>query len=167
METANANDGNLSYILLNYTTYLNHNASRATSWASWFNQNWTDCSNATTLFGQQSSFRDCVVYPNISRDIRKGTFSKSAELTANLTQDPALAQNITTTISDCLVGLCASASGCSKVEKCSTALLMLNDTTLSAQATRDCWYHICQDQKLKVNLDIAGIGVSMVIRFHT
>lgn len=166
MATASA-DSDISYILLNYTTYLNKNASSAADWASRFNQNWTDCSNATTLFGQRSSIRDCVVYPNISRDIRQGTFLKSANLSAHLVQNTTLAQDITTTISDCLIGLCASVQGCSKQDKCSTALLLLNDTTLSAEATNDCWYNICSNQTVKVNPDIAGIGVRLVIWIHT
>lgn len=160
--SAYSNENSISYILLDYATYLNKNASSAADWASRLNQNWADCSNATKLFGQRSSIKDCVVYPNISRDIREGTFSNSANLSAHLIQNTTLAQDITTTISDCLIGLCASVHGCSKQEKCSTALLLLNDTTLSAEATKDCWYNLCEIQTIKVNTDIAGIGVGLV-----
>lgn len=103
------------------------------------------------------------MYPNISRGIRKGTFSKSANLAAHLIQNTTLAKDITTTISDCFIGLCASVQYCSKHNNCSTALLLLNDTTLSAKATKDCWNNICENHTVKVNPDIAGVGVGKLV----
>ena len=150
-------------IFTDYTTLIEESPPLAANWSSWFNQYGTDCSDATALFSRRMFFMNCFVYPRISRDISLGNFT--ANLSVGLIPKTTLAQNITGTISACVQGLCGTLSDCNEINECSPTVLMINDTTLSAQAISDCWLEVCQRQATTVNPDIAGIGVRVFLQF--
>ncbi|KAI9879750.1 MAG: hypothetical protein M1830_007375 [Pleopsidium flavum] len=147
----------------------------ALNWSSWFNHHeppcleskecGTDCTNARTLFSDQLSFINCVVYPNISRDVSQGIFPDTGEaLAIGFENDTALANNVTLTVSSCLIGFCDTISSCKNnlTSSCSSDTLLLDEAILSAHATRDCWYTICSQRvKPTANPDIAGVGITV------
>ena len=150
----------IEYVLTEYIDDLNSHPADALKWSSWFNENGIECANATYLFSERLPFMNCYVYPNISRALSQGTFSTSANIETALVSNTTLAQDVTAIISDCLIGLCGTLSYCENTRSCLSTSLLLNESTLSAQATYDCWNSICSQQTFTATPDIAGIGVS-------
>jgi len=127
--------------------------------------NWTDfCSNPSFVFLGYDGFLGCLLYPNVTRNVRDGI------LPANLsdvgfsppnTTANAVSREVRSIIPTCLVAYCASQPVCAASSTCNVGNLFTNNYQLSAQGVGECWQSLCSLNVQSVNSDIAGIGVSL------
>lgn len=118
------------------------------------------------MFLSRDLFFNCVLYPNISRNLQRGAYSDpdvqlltERGFYGNESSDSYLFSTIALNVEKCLVDYCAVAPSCTPGKTpCTSANLVLDNTTLSAQGFVDCYASLCSPST--VNSDIAGIGVS-------
>jgi hypothetical protein len=120
------------------------------------------CSNPSKIFLAPGFFIGCLLYPNVTRNIKDGS------LPSNLTDigftSDAVALSVRSIIPTCLATYCASQTNCAASDMCDIGNLLTSGYELSAQGTAECWLSLCSEDVASVNADIAGIGVRTSLR---
>jgi hypothetical protein len=120
--------------------------------------NWTKvCSTPGWIFLGNGPLIGCLLYPNVTRNIRDGS------LPTNLTDigfsSNAVASYVRSIYPTCLATYCASQPDCAARDVCDVGNLLTSGYELSAQGVAECWLSLCSGYVSSVNADIAGIGV--------
>jgi hypothetical protein len=120
--------------------------------------NWTTlCSAPQMVFLSRGPLIGCLLYPNVTRNVKDGSLPNN--LTDIGFSSNAAALNVRSLFSTCLITYCASQTNCATSNACDSGNLLTNGYELSAGGVAECWLAICSESVSTVNPDIAGIGV--------
>lgn len=126
---------------------------------------WTICDDPDYTFSDDVSLWECALIPNITNYSRSGELSRKNQtfLVENHVDTSLVkAQNITSSISTCLVSYCNAYYPCGIRDPlvCTVAALTINGSMLRAEAIDSCVQSICASHpKPQANVDFSGIGI--------